>query len=1076
MHFPRLKQALPFLSLLCVVTLRGQTSQITGLVTDSTSAAVPGAEVTATHIETGTARKATTNATGSYTLPFLPTGTYRVDISRSGFRPVTRQDISLSLDQVVRVDFALELGAVNEAILVEAKAAPLESETSSLGQVVENKTIVTLPLNGRNYTQLVGLIPGAAPTTRARSSDGMSINGNRVFQNSFLIDGIDNNNYILGVDTDSTQAVHPSVDAIQEFKVDTANFSAEYGRAAGGVINVAIKSGSNEFHGSLFEFFRHDKLDANDFFSNRAGLDSPPLRFNQFGGTLGGPIFRNRTFFFGSYQGTRQRRSDNQTVSVPTREMINGNFGSVNIYDPLNVVNGVRQQFPNNRIPENRIDPVGRRIAQLYAPPNLPGLANNFSANQIEADDRDQYDTRLDHTFSTRDMVFFRYSRSDRGLNVSGLFGPPGNGATGGIATYARNSPSKAWSAMAGHTHVFSSNIVNQLRAGYTSNVSDQNSPADRPLYDEFGIRGVPMTEGLTGLPMFNLTGYANMGDRTFSPNPKRVAVYQITDTLSWVRGSHTIKFGGDFRRTSNFAGTSNNARGNFTFNGQFTSQRPGQGSGDAIADLLLGQTSNAVLSTLLVGDFLSRYGAVFIDDTWKLSPKLTLNLGLRYELQTPLVERENRMANLDLDPASPTYGQFYPAKEGGISNRAFFELDKNNFAPRVGFAYQLHRRTVIRSSGGVFYGGLGYQGIAQGTAANIPNFVSISFPSSNTLAASVLPLAGGFPADALDLSRVRNANGVAVIPHSPITEVYQWNFNVQQDLGWKTVATAGYVGSGSSYLRGLSEANQPVPGPGGINPRRPFPAYGNVTLISSFAHSTYHGLQAKLERRFAKGLSFLSSYTWSHSIDNSVDPEDNGSGPTNPQNPRDTNAEKSSSANDLRHRSVSSVIYELQLNRNGVLGGFPVARTILTGWQVGGIITAQTGRPITPGLAVNPANTGGVGRPDRLRDGNLPSGERTIDRWFDVNAFVLPAPFTFGNSGRFVLRAPSLVNLDLLLARNFNITEDKRVEFRGEFFNATNSVHFAPPNVTIGSPAAGTIRGTAVPNRQIQLGLRLVF
>ncbi|MDQ3254677.1 MAG: TonB-dependent receptor, partial [Acidobacteriota bacterium] len=655
-------------------------------------------------------------------------------------------------------------------------------------------------------------------------------------------------------------------------------------------------------------------------------------------------------------------------------------------------------------------------------------------------------------------------------------FNPPGNGGAG-----LQNRPSidtpQAYSFAVGETHVFSPTIVNDLRVGFTNNESDQNIPATASLYAEFGIRGVPQVVGLTGLPQIGMTGYTGLGDRAFAPNPKHVQVLQLNDNLSITRGNHTIRTGGDLRFTKNFAASSNNARGNFTFNGQFTSRVPGQGRGDAIADLLLGQTSNAQLTTLLTGDFRDQYYGFYVNDNWKVTPRLTLNLGLRYEIQTPLVESDNRLANFDIDRTSPTFGTLVSASGDSLRSRGFVELDKNNLAPRVGFAYQVDPKTVLRGSFGIFYGGLGYQGIAQTGAANVPFFINVAFPSPTTAAASNLVLANGFPVDALDLRRAVNPAAFAYVTDNPLSEVYQGSVGVQREVIGNTVLSVAYVGSGSAHLTGLNDVNAPVPGPGAVQPRRLFPNFGGITVKSSFVHSTYHSLQAKAERRFSRGFSLLSSYTWSHSIDNSVDPEDTGNGPTQPQNPNNTAAEKASSAIDIRHRLVTSLIFDLPIGRaGGFLGESRIVRAMLGGFQIGGIFVAQSGPSFSPSVAPNPANTTTPARPDRRGDGSLPGDQRSIERWFDVAAFAPAAPFTFGNSGRNILRAPGLVNLDLLVARNFRFTESKRLELRGEFFNFTNTAHFGIPSAVINSPQAGQITNTSVPNRQIQLGLRFVF
>jgi hypothetical protein len=502
----------------------------------------------------------------------------------------------------------------------------------------------------------------------------------------------------------------------------------------------------------------------------------------------------------------------------------------------------------------------------------------------------------------------------------------------------------------------------------------------------------------------------------------------------------------------------------------------PGTGTGSAIADLLLGLTSTAALTTRQIVHMQSRNYGLYFNDNWKVSPKLTLNLGLRYELTTRFRERDNRHGSFDLNPGSLTYGKVLLAKDGDHFSETFSDLDKSNFAPRVGFAWQVANKTVVRGGGGIFYGGFGYYAVGQTTAASPPFFLNITYPSASNAATSALALSNGFPADALSPSRAVNPAVGAQLRDYPFPTVYQGNLSVEREVIAGFVGTASYVGNSTTHVNGQIDMNAPRPGAGAVNPRRPFPTFGAVNLFTGFGHSSYHSLQLKLERRFRNGFSLLSSYTWSHGLDNTQDTEDTSSA-TIPQDQFNTNAEKGHSTYDLRHRSVTSVIYDLPFGREGGrLGANKVTRLIFGGFQLGGIFVMQTGQPVNLNVAGNPANTTNPVRPNRLADGNLSRGSRTIDRWFDPAAFALPAAFTFGNAGRNLIIAPGAVNLDLLIGRNFVFTERTRLEFRGEFYNATNTAHFGRPNADIGSPQAGTITNTATPNRQIQLGLRLVF
>jgi len=477
------------------------------------------------------------------------------------------------------------------------------------------------------------------------------------------------------------------------------------------------------------------------------------------------------------------------------------------------------------------------------------------------------------------------------------------------------------------------------------------------------------------------------------------------------------------------------------------------------------------------LGTFLVDYYGGYLNDSWKISPKLSVNVGLRYELQTRQREEKNRQASFDYTPGSPTYGTLVHARDGGHRDETFSDLDKTNFAPRVGLAWQLNQKTVMRGGFGIFYGGTGFYAISVSGAANPPHFVSIAINSPTTAANTSLKLSDGFPADGLNPARAINPALYGQPQDFPQSEIYQADIDVQRELwrGW--VLSIGYVGSGTAKLRGQNDINAPKPGPGAVQPRRLFLDFGAINTLSGFAHASYHSLQTKVERRFGNGFSMLSSYTWSQSIDNSTDGEDTGNGPIIPQNSFDTNAEKGPSGFDVKHRFVTSNVYDLPFGREGRwLGGSKLARAVFGGFQIGGILVAQTGQPVNPGVAGNPANTTNAVRPNRLSDGRLARGERSVDRWFDPAAFAVPAAFTYGSAGHNVLRAPGLVNLDFLVGRIFRLRETTRLELRGEFFNLTNTAHFGRPNATIGSPQAGRITGTAVPNRQVQLGLRLVF
>ena len=1048
-----------------------QTAQLTGRIVDSSERVIPSVTVAATSDSTGFLATAVTGTDGYYLLAGLQPGTYTITVERAGFSTVRHTGLVLQIGQTARLDFTMQVGPISATVEVSGASPMIQRDTTSIGHAIDNRSITTLPLNGRDYTQLVTLTPGAVPNQGSRAGDGISLNGARTLQTNYRIDGIDNNNYILGLDTGSTQAFRPSVDSIQEFRIESANFSAQYGNAAGGVVMLVIKSGTNELRGSAFEFFRDDSLDEQEYFSKTSRLVKPPLRYNQFGGTLGGPIVQNRTFFFASYQGTRNQAAATLLGTVPTVEKRSGYFGTTVVYDPATASGGVRTPFPDNTIPADRIDPVATRLLSLIALPNLPGTTSNYARNAQTTDNADQVDLRVDHQLGQASRLFVRYSWQGRTVTRAGLFDAPGLGGLN-FGSEALLTDALAWSVASGLTHVVSGTKLNELRVGVTEHTSGQETLVGESLFDDYGITGVPDAGRLDGLTSFAISNYFNFGSRTFTPNDKFVRFWQVNDTFSWASGEHSIKFGGEARFRTNTTDSAFAARGTMIFNGQFTSRTPGTGIGDPFADFLLGLTSAAGLSTFQAGDLSDTYIAAFAEDVWRVTPRLTVNVGLRYEIQTPPVEADNKMSNFDADPSSPTYGTLVPAADGSYASRAFMKVDTNNVSPRLGAAYSVDPKTVIRGAYGVFFGGLGYMAGAQLGVSNPPHFVTATRNTPSTAATSNVILSKGFPAGMLDPVSLSNPTVVSLPEDSPLSRTQQWNLTTERELPWHMAMSLSYIGSRTTDVRAQNDINQPTPGPGALNPRRAFPTFGAINQFSSWGGAAYDGLHAKVERRYANGLWFLTSYTWGHALNDSSDGEDTGNGPIIPQDPTRPELEYSSSPVDVRHRLTTSFIYDLPI------GGFgPAAvRAILRDWQVGGVFTAQSGVPHTPTVSPNPANTTGTARPDRLGDGNLPPDQRSIDRWYDVEAFTPAAPFTYGNAGRSIVRAPGLVNMDLLVSRGIQVTACCRLDIRGEFYNITNAVHLGRPEMNILSPNAGRITSTQRPPRQVQIGVRLSF
>jgi len=1037
------------------------TGTISGIVTDASGAIIPSAQVTVTQQETGIRVSLPTNETGFYSAPGLHPGHYDVAVTKAGFQEQRKTGIELRVQDRLEVNFSLVLGATSTEVTVAATAPLLESETSSLGQVIQEKTVTDLPLNGRTFIQLATLTAGTLASTRTQERDNFISNGARAVQNSYLLDGIDNKNLILGFDKNSAQIIQPVIDGIEEFKVQTATFSAEFGQAAGGVVNVTMKSGTNSFHGNLFEFLRNSKLDALPYFQPPGG--NALFIQNQFGATFGGPIIKNKTFFFGSWQSSREGNSAPQIGSVPIASERQGIFPS-KVTDPT-----TGAAFPNNTIPLSRWDPVAAGLFALYPLPTLSGTVNNFSYNPKEIVNSDTYSMKVDHHFGSKDYLFGRISQG-WGHNILPTLLPDPANQQGFTDLIQRQ-------IVLSETHTVSANKVNEFRLGfvYTLESQDVNGPR---LFDQYGIKGALDAPDIKGLPTFTLTGFSQLGTPTtlgVTPIPasgsgnrpvlKSGKVWQLLDNFSWTHDRHAIKFGVDFSRVTEFAKATNSARPSFTFNGTYT--------GSGLGDFLLGDVYSANTSQQQLLTIQQYIYNAYVQDDWKLSRKMTLNIGLRYELPTPFFEEHDRQSNFVLD-AGPCYLQLIPVSQRSQCNaglgRYMTRLDTNNFAPRLGLAYQATDKTVVRSGFGVFYGRDENYGISARLPSNPPWVSTSTF--TGTPSAPVFLLAEGFPPNALALTAGGfNANTTVYTQpfNFPTSYVEQWNFNIQRQLAGDFVAQIGYTGSGAHKLLYPVNLNQAFPGTGAVNSRRPYQGVGNITYYAPLVNSTYNALVAKLERRFAKGLSLLASYTFGHSLDG--DGNEHDTSDVSPQNVRDLAAEKGSSNFDVRQRFVFSGFYQLPF---GKTGGF--VSYLIRNWQISGIFSAQTGQPFSATLSTDPSGTGATARPNRIADGNLPTNQRSPTHWFDTTAFAVAACICFGNSGRDILRGPGFMDLDVGIIRDFNFAERFRVQFRAESFNLMNHPNFGIPNSAIGNPGVGTITSTINPERQNQLALKLYF
>ena len=1058
------------------------TGRIVGTITDSTGAVIPGAEISIRNPTTGLARNVVTNESGTYAVPLLPPAIYEVEALLPGFRPQIRNGITVQVDAVVRLDFALTVGELSDKIEVTADAPLLQSETGSLGQLMDSRKVTDIPLNQRHFMALTTLTTGVMPNVQGSNLAGQNFsfeaNGGREADNNFLLDGVDNN------DPGNSQLnIVPSIDAIEEFKISTTAFGAELGRAGGGVLNVQTKSGTNDFHAVFFEFVRNNIFDARNFFATT----KPPYKRNQFGTVISGPLKKNRAFFMFNYEGNRIRQTDTALATVPTALQQTGNFSELSkaLIDPLN-----GQQFAGNIIPANRIDHLGSAMAAYFPTPNrgiVGPVANNYLSTAKGLWNFDIVTTRVDYRVSNKQTVFGRFTWQDSYQVATGL-------TTGvqlpnyGTVYFQPIGRNVALS----DTYVFGPRVVNEARIGFNRLIGGLfGQYYQQDIAKQLGLTGVqseinPAVGQYTsyGLPTISVTGLSPIGGT--NAQIRYDNTWHFFDMLAVTRGNHQMKMGGEFRTLMfmfNSGGGSPN--GSFTFDGRY--------SGNAFADMLLGYSA---LTSRAIGDAHShshdRQAALFFQDDWKITPQLTMNLGLRWEVMTPFTDANDAMAAFDPVSQQIVIGgksgpqtfrnPIYPIQStaaptiivpGGADYgipAGLYNADWNNFGPRFGFAYSPKAVSmVIRGGYGVF------------TTPEIPNpqysFRNSSYPwvipqtftASNTIAN--VTLRDPFP-DALASSSI---TARAIDPNWRNGYMQQWDLGIQRPLGANMVLDISYSGSKGTKLIGTRNINQPPLGPGTVASRRPYPAFSNITKSERSFASNFNSMQAKFERRFSGGLTFVSAYTLSHSIDNQS-PGGTGGGGT--QDSYNFHAERGNSPWDIRHRMANSYSYQLPIGpgqhflgkASGVLGN------LIGGWQIAGISTFSTGQSFTPAVSGDIAQIGATSvRPNRIGDGSLPRGQRTPGHWFDTSAFTIPATGTFGNAGRGILKGPGMNNSDLTLMKNTRLRENRKLEFRAELFNAFNHAYFTLPNLTVNSPSFGTV-ASANPARQIQFGLKLYY
>jgi Carboxypeptidase regulatory-like domain len=1014
------------------------TGSISGYVLDPSGKAIPGASVTLEDAARSLTRSLQTSAAGYYEFDTLPPAQYRLSVNAASFAQMTTQPVRVEVDQRVRLDLHTTLAGRGEHIAVTARAAGTNHDSSELGAVLDQSLVEGLPLNERDFLQLALLLPGTTTPVEGsqlstRGDFAMHADGGREENNNFLLDGVDNN------DSDVRGYVlQPSVDAIQEFKIATNSYSAEYGVASAGQVNIITRSGSNEFHGTIYDYLRNRDLDARNFFD---GPEKPQFIRNQFGAALGGPIVKNSTFFFASYEGLQENEGLTQLGTVPTTAVREGNLSSLGttVIDPFS-----GQPFPNNTIPASRISPYSADVLALFPQPNLPGASGNYLGNPVQTEKENEGTVRLDHRFSDTSQLTARYNYGSQNI-----FEPFAENQTElpGFGDYVFN---RGHNALVQYLKTLSPRTINSVLVGFNRAVRqifDQNYTTN--VNALWGVNYLPTVPRDYGYPGISVTGYSRVGDVATLPIDRADNTYQVSDTLTLIRGAHSIKMGGELRDLQLNGYIEVYARGQIDFTGELT--------GSGIGDMLLGLPTLDIQSHYTGPQTLrSKTWSGFVQDDWKVTRNFTLNLGLRYEYETPATDPTNRMATFDF--ATGTTEQ---VGTNGIS-RSGTRPKEDDFAPRVGFAWSPFKNTVIRSAYGIYYDS-GMFVVNSSLYYNPPFFTtSVFFPSASspiTLANPFAATNGYVPPAALSF----------IDPDFVPAYVQHWNFNIQQDVQRLGTVTVAYAASKGTDLPRSLDVNQPYPGSSPISSRAPYPAYSNMLMTESGGNSEYQSLQIMFNRQLATRLQILASYTFSKSIDDTSAFLPTSADQNFPQDSHNYHLERALSSYDEPNRATVALLYRI-----------PGASRWTRGFEVSSIITAQSGEPFTPELSTDNSNTGntggnfGIDRPNVLFNPKL--SNPTPQEWFNTAAFQIPPQYTWGDAGRNILRGPGLATVDFSLRRRFVLREGVNLTAEAQAFNMLNRANFNLPDAFADQPLTFGKIFSAQDPRQIQFALRLAF
>jgi outer membrane receptor protein involved in Fe transport len=1052
------------LSLAAAAAAQVDRATLTGVVRDPSDAVLAKARVAVTSLATGVTSTVTTSATGTYLVVNLAPGEYLVQAEADGFQRY-EQTVKLETGARSRLDLSLAVGSIGETVKVEGVTPLLSTESAVLGTVVDRNEVDKLPLAIRNWDDLLAMVPGVQSDryteqsggTSSGRTGGVSVHGNRSLQNNFLLDGVANNSFSTNVQELTTQISRPSVDAIDEFKVVTSPYAAEYGWSPGAAIIVNTKSGANAFRGTAYDFYRDDRMDTINYFAKAANQPKPANKQNQFGGNLGGPLMKNRAFFFADYEGTRIKQGVLRTGNVMTADQRRGVFTST-IRDPL-----TQQPFPNNTIPANRIDPVAANIMALVPLPNTSG-ANNFIRQPNVEDDSDRFLGRVDLPLGGGGHAFVRYIGSTRIRFVPGWFGGVLDGTS--TSAWGRNFLD-SHAAVAGWTKVLGSNLMNESRVAYARGTNDGNQdPFGESGMSQIGFRGVPedprVAGGIVGI---DIDGHIRLGSPNFMPKFQHTSQTQWLNTTTWLKGKHQWKFGVDVMMpmTNEYFDVAP-TRGNLRFQATFT--------GNAYADFLLGYANRAELTNVFVVTQELWSTSFYVQDDWKPTDQLTLNLGLRYDYMPPATEKDNRMANFD-PAANGGAGGLVFAKDGSIADRALVNADKNNFAPRLGAIYRINDKTLVRGGYGIFYNQFDRIGSEDQLALNPPGLRNIQVNSASGATTPILLLRDGFPANYLDPSNlvIRNLKLRAATQDAPRTMVQQFGAGIERQFGTNFVASADAVGSFTKHLAVLRNLNQPTRGTLDANGPVPFPNFGNIQAREMNGEANYKGVDLSFEKRMSSGYSYRASYTLGEARDQA--PEHLNASSGRAQNTRDLSSWDGPSDMDIRHRFAANFIVELPFGPGKPFLTDSVGGRILGGWLLSGIYSARSGRAFTVTQGNNNVGADQTGLPNLTGD---PKGQETVAQWFNPAAFTQVPSGTFGNAGRNILRGPGWVTFDLSIQRRFDVRSRANATLRADIFNVFNRANFGLPAANIAGANAGVISTLAGDPRVMQLSLRVGF